>query len=134
RLRSEKGESAVTWNEVYAHAAGLIALWGGEQSLIVRESDPHGVASQLHDAFGDRVYGLVARHRREEEVIEEARLRERAKRYCFSLVAANEVLYHTPARRYLQDIFTAVRHGIPVAACGRTLKPNSEHSLKSAQA
>jgi error-prone DNA polymerase len=27
RLRSEKGESAVTWEEVCAHAPGLIALW-----------------------------------------------------------------------------------------------------------
>jgi len=30
RLRSEKGESAVSWDEVYAHAPGLIALWSGE--------------------------------------------------------------------------------------------------------
>ena len=29
RLRSEKGESVVSWDEVCAHAAGLIALWGG---------------------------------------------------------------------------------------------------------
>jgi error-prone DNA polymerase len=28
RLRSEKGESAVTWDEIYQHAAGVIALWG----------------------------------------------------------------------------------------------------------
>ena len=134
RLRSEKGQSLVSWNEVCAHAAGLIALWGGDQSLIVRESDPDQVGSQLYDTFGDRLYGLIARHRREEEVIEEARLRERAKRYCFSLVAANEVLYHNPGRRRLQDILTAIRHGIPVASCGRKLKPNAEHCLKSAQA
>src|SRR5687768_2935651 len=30
RLRSEKGESAVRWDEICAHAPGLIALWGGE--------------------------------------------------------------------------------------------------------
>jgi error-prone DNA polymerase len=133
RLRSEKGQSLVSWNEVCAHAAGLIALWGGDQSLIVRESDPDEVASQLRDAFGDRLYGLIARHRREEEVIEEARVRERAKRYCFSLVAANEVLYHNPVRRRLQDVLTAIRHGVPVASCGRRLKPNAEYCLKSAQ-
>src|SRR5690242_1330322 len=27
RLRSEKGESAASWDEVCAHAPGLIALW-----------------------------------------------------------------------------------------------------------
>src|SRR5574337_268026 len=28
RLRSPKGESSVTWDEVYRQAGGLIALWG----------------------------------------------------------------------------------------------------------
>ena len=131
RLRSEKGESAVSWEEVCRHAAGLIALWGGEQSLIVGAAEPDDVAGNLRDAFGDRLYGMLTRHRREEEVAQEARLRECAKRYGFPLVAANEVLYHTPARRPLQDILTAIRHGVPVASCGRKLKPNAEHDLKA---
>src|SRR6266705_2188977 len=73
---------------------------------------------------------MMARHWREDEVAQEARLRERAKRYGFPLVAANEVLYHTPARRPLQDVLTAIRHGVPVSSCGRKLKPNAEHGLK----
>jgi hypothetical protein len=43
-LRFEKGESAVTWDEIYRHANGLLALWGGEQSLAVDEADPSEVA------------------------------------------------------------------------------------------
>jgi error-prone DNA polymerase len=130
RRRAEKGESVVTWNEVCRHATGLIALWGGDQSLVVREVAPDEIAANLHDAFGDRLYGIMARHWREDEVAQEARLRERAKRYGFPLVAANEVLYHTPARRPLQDVLTAIRHGVPVSSCGRKLKPNAEHGLK----
>ena len=146
RLRSEKGESAVTWDEVCAHAPGLIALWNDENNAVKRqnldsrlcgndekESGDEAVSaimSGLHDAFGNRLYGLIARHRREDEIVEEKRLRQRANRFGFSLAAANEVLYHTPARRRLQDVLTAVRHGIPVAACGRKLKPNAEHGLK----
>ncbi len=146
RLRSEKGESAVTWDEVCTHAPGLIALWNGKNNAVKRQNldsrlcgndekesgDEAVIAimSGLHDAFGNRLYGLIARHRQEDEIIEEARLRERAKRFGFSLAAVNEVLYHTPARRRLQDVLTAVRHGIPVAACGRKLKPNAEHGLK----
>jgi error-prone DNA polymerase len=131
RLRSEKGESAVTWDEVCRHAAGLVALWGGERSLVTGETEPNETAGNLRDAFGDRLYGMLTRHRREEEVAQEARLWQRAGRYGFSLVAANEVLYHTPARRQLQDVLTAIRHGIPVSSCGRKLKPNAEHGLKS---
>jgi error-prone DNA polymerase len=133
RLRSEKGQSAVTWNEICAHAAGLIALWGGERSSLGADAEPDVVAGRLRDAFGDRLYGMIARHQGEEDGRREARLRERAKRYALSLVAATEVLYHTPARRPLQDVLTAIRHGIPVASCGRKLKPNAEHGLKPAQ-
>jgi error-prone DNA polymerase len=131
RLRSEKGESAVTWDEICRHATGLLALWGGDQSLVVSEAEPVEVGRNLRDAFSDRLYGMLTRHRREEEVLQEARLRERAKRYGFPLVAANEVLYHTPARRSLQDVLTAIRYGVPVASCGRRLKPNAEHALHS---
>jgi error-prone DNA polymerase len=131
RLRSEKGESAVSWEEMCRHAAGMIALWGGEHGLIVGGAAPDEVVGTLRDAFGDRLYGLLTRHRREEEVAAEARLRQCAKRCGFPLVAANEVLYHTPARRPLQDILTAIRHGVPVASCGRKLKPNAEHDLKA---
>ncbi len=131
RLRSEKGESSITWNEVCQYGSGLIALWGGDQSLVVSEPEPIDVAGNLRDAFGDRLYGMITRHRREEEVIQEARLRERAKRYRFPIAAANEVLYHTPARRPLQDVLTAIRYGVPVASCGRRLKANAEHALHS---
>ncbi|MBI2988724.1 MAG: error-prone DNA polymerase [Deltaproteobacteria bacterium] len=131
RLRSPKGKSALTWDEVCEHASGLVALWGGERSLIVGEADPGEVAGKLRDAFGDRLCAMVARHRREEEVSQEARLRKRAARYGLPLIAATEVLYHTPARRPLQDVLTAIRYGVPVASAGRRLKPNAGHGLKS---
>jgi error-prone DNA polymerase len=134
RLRSEKGESAVSWDEICRHAAGLIALWGGDQSLVVKEVAPDDIAGNLRDAFSDRLYGMLTRHWREDEVAEERRLRERAKRYGFPLVAANDVLYHSPARRPMQDVLTAIRHGVPVSSCGRKLKPNAEHGLKSSYA
>jgi len=134
RLRSEKGESAVSWDEVCAHAQGLIALWGGARSLIVGEADSYDVEGKLCGAFAGRLYGMLTRHRCEEEVIQESRVRERARRFGFPLVAANEVLYHTPARRRLQDVLTAIRHGIPVASCGRKLKPNAEYALKPPRA
>ncbi len=52
------------------------------------------------------------------------------KRFDIPSIAANEVLYHNPSRRRLQDVLTAIRHGVPVAACGRKLKPNAEFALK----
>ncbi len=131
RLRSPKGRSVVEWREVCAHARGLLALWGGEESLLVREPEPAFVARDLRDAFGDRLYALVTRHRRAEEAPQERRLRERARRYGIPTAAATEVLYHDASRRRLQDVLTCIRHGVPLAAAGRLIKPNAEHDLKS---
>ena len=134
RLRSEKGESVVSWNEVCSRAAGLIVLSDGQSISADNGREPNASIAQLCDAFGDRVYGVLARHRREEEVALELRLRQCAKRFGFPLVAAQEVLYHSIARRPLQDVLTAIRYGIPLASCGRKLKPNAEHALKSSYA
>ena len=133
RLRRPKGESRVTWPELCERAEGLIALWGGERSLLVRDAEPRAVAGLLREAFGDRLYALAARHRRAEEVRREANLRRHAGRAGLPLVAATEVLYHTPARRDLQDVLTCIRHGVTLAAAGRLIRPNAEHDLKSPQ-
>jgi error-prone DNA polymerase len=133
-LRSKKGTCRVTWEEVCAHATGLIALWGGEHSLLAGTDDPAARAAGLRDAFGDRVYAVVARHHRDAETREEARLRERARRFGFPIVAAHEVLYHDRARRPLQDVLTCIRHAVPLGEIGIRIKPNAEHALKSPEA
>jgi error-prone DNA polymerase len=130
RLRRPKGESAVTWDEVCHHAGGLLALWGGDASLLAREAGPDAaLAGHLREAFGDRLYAMAARHRRDTEVADEARLRARAARFELPLVAAVEVLYHQADRRPLQDVMTCIRHGVTVHTAGRRLKPNDGHAL-----
>lgn len=133
RLRSQKGASEVTWEEVCEHARGLVALWGGEGSLLACAGDPDPVADALRDAFGDRLYLVVARHRRFHDALVEARTRELASRLGRPVVATCEVLYHTPARQPLQDVLTCIRHGVPLVEAGRRIRPNAEHALKSAE-
>lgn len=135
RLRYEKGKSSVSYGDVMEHAEGLLALWGGDRSSLVSQTKFDGaVAGQLRDAFGDRLYGLLARHKRAQEPLQEAVLRERARHYSLPLVAANEVLYHISERRRLQDVLTCIRHGVPLSAAHTLLKPNAEHVLKSPHA
>ena len=134
RLRRPKGESCVTWPEVCARAEGLIALWGGDRSLLIHGEEPRAVIAPMRDAFGDRLYVMVSRHRRAEEVRQEARVRRHAERAGLPLVAATEVLYHTPARRDLQDVLTCIGRGVTLAAAGRLVRPNAEHDLKTPEA
>ncbi len=131
RLRSSKGMSRVTWDEICGHAEGLIALWGGNRSLLIGEHTAHSVTSNLCDAFGDRLYALLARHRVAAEENQELRLREHIKRYGLKTVAGMEVLYHTPARRDLQDVLTCIRQGVTLSTAGRLIRPNNEHSLRT---
>ncbi len=131
RLRSPKGESVVRWQEVCERAEGLIALWGGDGSLLAGASDPVFVARDLKDAFGDRAYAMVTRHRNAEDIVAEHRVRERAARFGLPTVAAVEVLYHTGARRDLQDVLTCLRHGVSLSTAGRLTRSNAEHALRS---
>lgn len=48
------------------------------------------------------------------------------------LMATNDVLYHTPERRPLQDVVTAIRLNVPVAEAGFALAANAERHLKPA--
>jgi len=132
RRRSDKGESVVHWDEVTADCDDLIALWGGPESLLTATEEPDpGLVDELVEAFGDRLYAVAARHRRDLELAAEARLRRRAGAYGIPVVAATEVLYHQPARRPLQDVLTCIRHGTTLSTAGRLLRPNAEHDLKS---
>ncbi len=135
RRRCDKGDSLVTWSEVCARAEGLIALWGGEGSMLADEPEPEPrTLHELRDAFGDRVFAILARHRRADDVPREARLRARAAAARLPLVAVSEVLYHSRARRPLQDVLTCIRHGVTLATAGRKIRGNDEHDLRAPHA
>ena len=46
------------------------------------------------------------------------------------LMAVNDVLYHMPDRRPLQDVLTAIRLNVPVAKAGYELAANAERHMK----
>src|SRR5262249_14371174 len=50
------------------------------------------------------------------------------------VVAATEVLYHTRARRPLQDVLTCIRHGVTLATAGTRIRGNDEHDLRAPHA
>jgi len=49
---------------------------------------------------------------------------------CVPLMATNDVACHTPERRPLQDVLTAIRLNVPVAEAGYELGANAERHLK----
>ena len=59
------------------------------------------------------------------------RLDELARANGLALLATNDVHYHAPERRALQDVMTAIRHKTTIAKAGHLLHPNAERHLKS---
>jgi error-prone DNA polymerase len=62
-----------------------------------------------------------------------ARLTRLAQGARVPLLATNEVLYHHPERRSLQDVLTCVREKTTIEAIGRRLEANAERYLKPAE-
>ncbi|WP_458756718.1 error-prone DNA polymerase [Afipia sp. TerB] len=61
-----------------------------------------------------------------------ARLQKIAMAARVPLLATNEVLYHHPARRQLQDVLTCIREKVTIHAIGTKLQANAERHLKPA--
>jgi error-prone DNA polymerase len=62
-----------------------------------------------------------------------AKLRDAADGALVPLIAVNDVLYHVPERRALQDVVTCIREHRTLEEAGRLLAANAERHLKSAE-
>ena len=131
-LRSSKGKCSLDGQAVCGCSRGLLALWiGPPDPGASPEAAFEPLLGQFKAAFEDRLYILLARHRRAEEVLPEIQLRKLARRFSLPTVAAVEVLYHAPERRRLQDVLTCIREGATLTTAGRLIRPNDQHALKS---
>jgi error-prone DNA polymerase len=60
-----------------------------------------------------------------------AKLTDVASSALVPLIAMNDVLYHEPQRRVLQDVVTCIREHLTLEQAGRILETNAERHLKS---
>ena len=90
-------------------------------------------ATHVAADFKGRAY-LAAQHLyRGDDARRLARLAALGETTGLPLVATNDVLYHLPERRPLQDVLTCIREGCTIAEAGYRLAANAERHLKSAQ-
>jgi error-prone DNA polymerase len=129
RRAAPKGECCLGIQDVSEHAEGLLAL-------VVPEADRSHSAqlSAYREIFLDRCYLAAGLHLGPNDERELDRLMDLARRVRLPLVATNDVHYHDPCRRPLQDVLAAIRHGCTVAELGTARFPNGERHLKSPQA
>jgi error-prone DNA polymerase len=129
KRRAEKGQCHLTYADLLDHGAGQLLLAlppDGPIDDVFADFLPR-LASDFHG----QAY-LAAQHRYAGDDAKRLhRLAALAARSGLPLVATNDVLYHTPKRRPLQDVLTCIRDGVTIAAAGFRLEANAERHLKS---
>src|SRR5438552_5542596 len=135
RRRAEKGECDLAFEDVVAHAEGLLAgvVPPARSASEGNSTDPRsrfGLVNEYRDVFGDRAYLLAELFRGPDDARRLSEFQRLSRQTRLPLVAANDVHYHTPARLPLHDVLTAIRHGVPVAQAEGRLFSNSERHLR----
>ena len=134
RRRSKKGEYRVLQSDFESSLTDCLALWvpvPQEAAAKTGEVQPDEArAVWLRDFFGDRGWLAVELHRGPDDRAQLAHWCALAGRCGVPAVAAGDVHMHVRARRALQDVLTAVRHGCTVDAAGWRLHANGERHLR----
>jgi len=126
--RAAKGSCDLGFADLAAHAEGLLAI-----VLPPRRLDDPAFRERLQalaELFGDRCYLAATMLFRGTDQRRLALLDNLAAETGASLVATNDVHYHVPERRALQDVVTAIRLGCTVDALGFRRFASAERHLK----
>jgi error-prone DNA polymerase len=126
RRAAPKGECHLNFKDVSDHAEGLLA------AVVPRlDRDETRSLAAYREIFGDRCHLAAAVHLGPNDDRQLERFQDLARRVRLPLVATNDVHYHEPSRRALQDVLSAIRLKCTVAALGNERFPNGERYLKS---
>ena len=126
--RAAKGRCDLAFDDLAAHAEGLLAI-----VLPPRRLDDPAFRDRLHalaHLFGDRCYLAGTMLFRGDDARRLAMLDDLAAATGIGLVATNDVHYHVPERRALQDVVTAIRLGCTVDELGFRRFASAERHLK----
>src|SRR5665213_945125 len=114
KKRAGKAKCRLDWSDLVAYGEGLIAI------SIPDEADD---ACALHlrrlcEAFSERAYLALTLRRRPNDALRLHELSTLGAWAGVPTVVTNDVLFHHPARRVLQDVMTCIRHNCTIDEAG----------------
>lgn len=127
--RAEKGQCHLSWADFLDHADGQIGLIVPPRTL--DEAFERDLTRMAGDLSG-RSWLAASRAYAAQDLKRLSRLDALGQAAGAPIVATNDVLYHGPERRPLQDIITCVREHCAIHEAGFRLEANAERHLKSA--
>jgi error-prone DNA polymerase len=124
--RAGKGKCELHWDDLVAYADGMIAV------LVPNEADDDCAVKlrRLRDAFGNRAYMALTLRRRPNDQMRLHDLSNMAAQARVPTVVTNDVLFHEPGRRMLQDVVTAIRHNATIDELGQRRERHADRYLK----
>ncbi|MGN6507929.1 MAG: error-prone DNA polymerase [Chitinophaga sp.] len=132
-LRAEKGECHLYRNDVYEHRHGIKFIVVPPATLNAQfdlGEDFKAALLQYREAFGKDLYLGATRSYDGDDQKKLYRLARLAETMDTPMVATNDVHYHIPQRRELQDVLTCVREKTTIREAGYLLHSNAERYLK----
>jgi error-prone DNA polymerase len=129
--RIEKGECHLRFDDLLEFAEGQLLILTLPHRF--ETADVMKVLQRLRDSRADGVWLAASLIYRGDDKRRLSRLHRLAVSAKVPLLATNEVLYHHPARRPLQDVLTCIREKTTIDAVGKRLEANAERHLKPAQ-
>ncbi len=126
KKRGGKAKCHLEWDDVATYAEGLIAV------LVPDQADETCAMQlrRLRETFKDRAYLALTLRRRPNDQLRLHELSNLATRMRVPTVVTNDVLFHEPGRRILQDVVTAIRHNITIDQLGFRRERHADRYLK----
>lgn len=131
--RTEKGQCELFKADVYRHAQGskFVVLPPESLNEVFDFDDSFKkVLREYRDTLGEHLYLAASRTYSGDDAKQLYRLFTIAAQLHMPMVATNDVHYHHPVRRELQDMVTCVREKCSIHNAGFRLHPNAERYLK----
>uniref|UniRef100_UPI0026F282BF error-prone DNA polymerase n=2 Tax=Phenylobacterium aquaticum TaxID=1763816 RepID=UPI0026F282BF len=127
QLRAQKGECELHWEDYLQWSQGQLALAVAPDRL---DEAFETRLAEMAGALGGDLWLAAARGYGARDLQRLSRLATIAERTGAPMVATNDVLYHGPERRPLQDVLTCIREGCTITEAGLRLEANAERHLK----
>src|SRR6478672_7320953 len=126
KMRAEKGECELTLGDVAEHQEGIAFIAWPTDELDTFATE----LKRLRDALPSLSHVAASWLYRGDDGARIERLDRIAKRQGCTILATNDVHYHAPDRRPLQDVVTCIREKVTIESAGYLLNPNAERHLK----
>lgn len=127
--RIEKGECHLTFADLLKFSEGQLLILTLPHRFELAQALE--ILSKLKASRAEGVWLAASLIYRGDDRRRLARLDDLATQAKVPLLATNEVLYHDPGRRPLQDVLTCIREKTTIEAVGRKLEANAERFMKT---